>query len=114
MQLEMVGHDALVLRYDISPDGSMAATGSWDEPFKLWDLQTGELIAEFGGAIEGRLHDGGFHPIEPWLLVTTPPNEVRIHTRDIDELIAIAESRLSRDMTEQECVQYFREPCPTS
>ena len=42
----------------------------------------------------------------------TPPDQVRIHTLDIDELIEIAESKLSRDMTEPECQQYFREPMP--
>jgi WD40 repeat protein len=109
--LELPGHDALVLRYKVSPDGSMGATGSWDEPFKLWDLQTGKLLGEFGGVTEGRVHDGGFHPTLPYLMVTTPPNEVRIHTLDIDELIAIAMAGLSRDMTEEECQRYFREPC---
>jgi hypothetical protein len=37
---------------------------------------------------------------------------VRIYTLDIDELIVIARDGLSRDMTEEECQQYFREPCP--
>lgn len=46
-------------------------------------------------------------------MVTTPPNIVRIHTLDLDELMAIAESRLSREMTDGECQQYFRGPCPT-
>ena len=50
----------------------------------------------------------------PHLLVKTPQNEVRIYTLDIDELISIAMSRLSRDMTEEECQQYFRKPCPGS
>jgi hypothetical protein len=46
--------------------------------------------------------------------VTSPPNEVRIYTLDIDELIAIAEAGLSRDMTEEECQQYFRRACEDS
>jgi hypothetical protein len=39
-------------------------------------------------------------------VVSSPPHQVRVHTLDI------AESRLSREMTEEECQQYFREPCP--
>ena len=98
----------------MSPDASTAASASWDEPYKRWDLQTGALLGEFGGSVDGQLHDGGFHPSLPHLLVTTPPNQVRIHTFDIDELIAIAETGLSRDMTDQECQQYFRQACDRS
>jgi WD40 repeat protein len=111
---ELPAHEALVLRITVSPDNSMAATASWDEPLKVWNLQTGELLGEFGGTVQGQLHDGGFHPTQPWLLVSTPSNEVRIYTLDPDELVALAEDRLSRDMTEEECQQYFREPCPGS
>jgi WD40 repeat protein len=111
VRLEMTGHEARVLRMVVSPDGSMAATGSPNEPVKLWNFTTGRLIAEFGGITQFP-HDGVFHPTRPWLLVTSPPNEIRIYTLDIDELVEIAESRLSRDMTEDECQQYFREPCP--
>jgi hypothetical protein len=69
-------------------------------------------LGEFGGRIDAASpHDGGFHPTRPWLLVTTPPNQVRIHTLDIDELIRIARDGLSRDMTEDECQQYFRRSC---
>jgi WD40 repeat protein len=99
----------------MSPDGSKAATWSWTEPFKVWDLDTGQLLGQFGGVIDdGLFHGGDFHPSLPQLIVTSPPNQVRIYTLDIDELVAIAKAGLSRDMTEEECEQYFREPCPGS
>ena len=98
----------------LSPDGTKAATAAFDEPLKLWDLESGQSLGEFGSGGFDDPHLGGFHPTLAYLMVTTPPNEVRIHTLDVDELVAIAESRLSRDMTEAECQQYFREPCPTS
>jgi hypothetical protein len=37
----------------------------------------------------------------------TPPNEVRVYTVDIDELIAIAKADLNRDMTKAQCEQYL-------
>jgi WD40 repeat protein len=112
---QIPAHDTGVLRVKMSPDGSMAATWGWTEPFKVWDLDTGQLLGQFGGVIDdGLFHGGDFHPSLPQLIVTSPPNEVRVYTLDIDELIAIARSKLSRGMTDTECQQYFREPCPTS
>jgi len=111
--LEMPSHNGFVLRISVSPDDSRLVTGASSELLKLWDLTTGHRLAEFGGA-GTNIHDGAFHPTLPHILVTTWPNEVRIHTLDPDELIAIAESRLSREMTEDECQQYFRRPCDDS
>ncbi|WP_405936484.1 protein kinase [Streptomyces sp. NBC_00726] len=34
---------------DLSADGRLAATGSWDETARLWDVETGSLIREFAG-----------------------------------------------------------------
>ena len=90
----------------------MVASGSWNEPLRLWDLATGQLVGEFGGEPEGRTtHSPAFHPTEPILLTGTNPGHYRIHTLDIDELIEIAESRLTREMTEEECQQYLRRSC---
>jgi len=109
---EIPAHDSFVARLNLSPDGSMAATWAFTEPLKVWELDTGQLVGTFGGKIEGgTFHGGDFHPSLLRLVVTSPPNEVRIYTLDLDELVAIAESRLSRDMTEAECQLYFREPC---
>ena len=106
-RLEILAHGTKPVFVAVSPDGSMAATSSLGEPLKLWDLTSGQLIDEFGGDPgQSGHHYGDFHPTEPWLLVVSPPNEVRIYTLDIDELIAIAESRLTRDLTDAECQQY--------
>ena len=77
----------------MSPDGTKAATSAWDEPLRLWDLETGRSLGAFGSGrfAQRALHIADFHPTEPHLLVTTPPDQVRIHTLDIDELIEIAE-----------------------
>lgn len=113
VDLDFDAHDHSILRTVVSPDGTMATSAAFSEPLRLWGLSDGQLLGEFGsGGAEG-VHLGDFHPTRDWLLVTSPPNEVRIHTLDIDELIAIAEARLSRVMTEAECERYFGGPCPT-
>ena len=99
-------HDTDPVSLSLSPDGSMAVTSSTGEPLRLWDLNTGRLLGEFGADLEGSDHFADFHPTEPWLLVTSSPDIVRIFTLDIDELIGIAESRLTRELTAAECEQY--------
>ena len=112
--LRISAHDSQILRVVISPDGSKATTSARGDRLKLWNLETGQQRGEFGGELEGRFFNiGDFHPTLPHLLVTTPLNQVRIHTLNADELVAIAEDGLSRDMTEEECQLYFRESCPT-
>jgi WD40 repeat protein len=112
---EIPAHDAGVLRVSMSPDGSMAATWAWTDPVKVWDLETGQLIGQFGAKIPSGVHrDGDFHPTLPQFVFATPPNEIRIYTLDIDELVTIAQAGLSRDMTEEECQQYFRRSCEDS
>jgi WD40 repeat protein len=111
---EVEAHETIILRVVVSPDGTKATTSAWDEPLKLWDIETGQLVGEFGSGGFSTAHLADFHPTLPYLLVTTPPDQVRIHTLDIDQLVEIARSKLSRDMTGLECQQYFREPCPTA
>ena len=90
----------------------MVLTSAWSEPLKLWDLKTGESLGQFGGVLEGRAaHGGDFHPTLPRIVVTTPPGQVRIHTLDDDELIEIARSRITRELSEGECQQYLRRSC---
>ena len=67
---------------------------------------------EFGGGDRaGSTHDAAFHPTEPWLAVTYPPDAVRIHTLDLDGLTTLASGRLARTMTDEECLRYLRSPC---
>jgi len=113
--LTLPAHDSLILQAMFSPDGSLIATAAiGEEPAKLWDLASGELLGEFGGTITGGgLHAVDFHPTEPLLAVTTPPSQVAIHSLDTEALIATAKASLSHRMTEDECQTYLRRSCST-
>ncbi len=100
-------HDNFILFVGVSPDGSMVASSSWDEPAKLWDLETGDPRGEFGTTARTAV---AFHPTEPRLYIAEG-DTVTVHTLDLDELIDIARSRLTRDMTDAECERYLRRPC---
>jgi WD40 repeat protein len=115
LEIAVYEEDGLVAKYAVAPDGVTVATSAGGKPVSIWDLETESLVEEIGGTDAGGFQFAGFHP-DPsvaHLLVTSPPNEVRIYTLDIEELLAIATDGLSREMTEAECEQYFRGPCPT-
>jgi WD40 repeat protein len=110
--LQIPAHDTLIIIVSTSPDGSMAFSSTRNEPLKLWSLESGQLLGEFGGLPEqGWRNAGAFHPTLPQLMVASPPNLVRLHTLDVDELVDIARSRFTRDLTEEECVLYLRRTC---
>ena len=92
-------------------DGSLLSVAA-GEPARAWDIQTGRLIGEFGTPVDTSL-DGNwvgatFHPTEPILYAEVDADQIGIFTLDSDELMEIARSRLSRDLTEEECQLYLR------
>lgn len=52
-------HGTFIMRVPISPDGTRATTSAWDEPLRLWDLETGDRLGSFGsgGLIDAHLGD---------------------------------------------------------
>jgi len=45
---EFFGHQAVIERIEITPDGQRAVTTSEDTTVKLWDIQFGKLLASYG------------------------------------------------------------------
>ena len=104
-------HNGFIIRTEFSPNGRSVASVSWDEPARVWDVDSGQRVGEFGAPNEFALVAFGYHQTEPWIHATLPGDILVTYTLDIDELVEIAESRLSRDMTEEECQQYLRRSC---
>jgi WD40 repeat protein len=92
-------------------DDRQIVLGTTDGTVEVWDLESGERLRTLMQAKNERQ------------LVTVSPDErhvaavnytnglVRILTLDLDELIAIGESRLTRGLTASECVTYRIEDC---
>ena len=102
-----------VLSVVVSPDGSMVFSRAWNEPLKLWDLETGESLGEFGIQDPTTRYPpaAAFHPTEPWLYATVGNSQIAIYALDTDELVGIARSRLTRGLTEEECKLYLLRSC---
>lgn len=107
----LTGHAGEVTALGFSPDGDMIATAGADGTVRLWATESGteQLV----------LHDPNspifsvaFSP-DGDKLVSTSAGVARVWALDLDDLMDIAESRLTRSLTDDECQQYLHvETCP--
>ncbi|HJQ96037.1 MAG TPA: BTAD domain-containing putative transcriptional regulator [Acidimicrobiia bacterium] len=107
---QIAAHDTFMFLADLK-DESMVLTTALGEPAKVWDVTSGLLLGEFGAPVDGDFVATAFHPTEPKLYAAVGVDQIGIFTLEINELIAIAKSRLSRDLTEEECQLYLRRSC---
>jgi WD40 repeat protein/basic membrane lipoprotein Med (substrate-binding protein (PBP1-ABC) superfamily)/transcriptional regulator with XRE-family HTH domain len=103
--LELTGHTNAVTSIAFSPDGTRIATASRDGTAKLWDAVTGDEMLTFDGDGSG-LSDIGFSP-DGKLLATGGENSVRVYLLNMEDLIALASTRVTRDLTSEECQKYL-------
>ncbi len=106
--LTLAGHASTVFGVDFSPDGKYVATGGVDGTCKLWDVHTGESLLTLPGFWAYFSPDGKG-------LVTIQISEgmARGFYLDTSQLMSLAQSRLTRSWTVQECKQYLhRQTCP--
>jgi len=104
------GHTGPIWRADFSPDGSIVATGASDGRLMLWDVATGTALmtlAQYEGSVGGI----DFSPDGTSLMVAT--DRVLEYVLPLDTLVELAQSRVTRTLTDEECRQYLHmESCP--
>jgi WD40 repeat protein len=109
--LNLAGHTAHVMGVDFSPDGKYLATSSQDGTARVWDAASGEELHVFTSP-SGPLYNVAFTPDGKHLIVSGK-GFVYGYMFDLDELIGLAYSRLTRWFTLDECRQYLhQEECP--
>lgn len=102
------GHSAPVMSVAFSPDGKRVATVGRDSLAILWDAATGEELLRFSGQPDNRLVGVSFSP-DGRQLATSGDKAVQIYLLNLDELVQLAEQRLARPLTREECLRYLRE-----
>jgi WD40 repeat protein len=98
-------HNAAALGLSISPDGSMLATASPDGTVKVWDIETRQALLTFEHT--SGLTDTAFSPDGRYLATAGVDQAVHFFVLDRDELIELAQSRVTRSLTTEECRQYL-------
>ncbi|MFN2104357.1 MAG: hypothetical protein ACK2UJ_05750, partial [Candidatus Promineifilaceae bacterium] len=109
---KLSGHSGLVTGTAFNPDGTVLATSSFDGSVKLWDMENGQ---EFMTLTEQLLPLSGvdFSPDGGRLITAGSDGTVSEYLISIDELIKLAQSRLSRELTDEECQTYLHQTqCP--
>ena len=111
--LTLSGHIATVWGIAFSPDGISIATGSNDNTLRLWDVRTGEPLLTLPTAAPAfRI---SFTPDSTRLVVSIINGETRVYLPRIEDLLALAKSRVTRTLTLAECQQYLHmDACPAS
>jgi WD40 repeat protein/serine/threonine protein kinase/DNA-binding SARP family transcriptional activator len=113
--LTLTGHQGDVWGVAFSPDDQTLATISSDGTARLWDIGGEDLanrqVLALGPGNDGR--EVAFSPDGRFLATTSSSGLVRVYLTSTAELMSLAQSRLSRSLTEAECRQYLRlSPCP--
>jgi WD40 repeat protein/transcriptional regulator with XRE-family HTH domain len=114
--LTLSGHSGTVLGTAFSPDGTHIATGSGDKTVKIWN------VAQSGGQGEQPLTLYGatasvfgiaYSPDGKRLAAASIDGIVRVYALPLEDIIAIAKSRVTRTLTTDECQKYLHvDKCP--
>jgi WD40 repeat protein len=102
------GHNGPIMGVAFSSDGQLLATASTDGTAKIWDVSAGaeaQPLTLYGHT--GPVINVTFSPDRTRLVTVSGDGTARVYALRIDDLIAIAKSRLTRSLTEQECQQYL-------
>jgi WD40 repeat protein len=108
------GHSNSIKRASFSPDGRLVVTASEDGTAMVWETLTGKRVAVLRGSL-GFVNDASFSPDGKLVLTASMDGTARLWELNVEinpnisdtELISLACSRVTRNMTEEEWRQYM-------
>ena len=111
--LTLSGHTSVLQSVNFSPDGKLLATGSDDNTAIVWDALTGAELLTFPGSLGG-VTSVAFDPrTGSRLAVGSTDGVVRIFLLNLEELVAFARKRVTRELSPWECQKFLHlQQCP--
>jgi WD40 repeat protein len=110
----LTGHTSTVFDLALSPDETLLATAGDDATVRVWDLAQGRQLLILTGHTKG-VNSVSFSPDGKRLISASDDGTVRVYVLPISELVDLAQERLTRTWTEEECLQFLQlaaDQCP--
>ena len=106
---KLPGHQMVVTGIAFNKDGTRVATGSLDRTAIVWDTASGRELLSFAHA--AGVGDVDFSPDGRRLVTGSEDGMVRVIPLDLEELLQLAHSRVTRSLTPEECDKYLHHAC---
>lgn len=112
--LSLRGLTSIPLAIDYSPDGKQLATANFDGSAIVWDATNGNELFTVNDKSQNGLQSVAFSP-DGARLALADVDTVRVYLLQIQDLVELAKSRLTRTWRQDECQKYLHlEKCPAT